>query len=111
MTCNCNKHKHVFENMEVTDTNVILTVSNSSNISSLDDFELVVPCCKSISDLTGEPIAVQINVNGEAVNLRNKYSLPILNNRVPRRAKGSYVVYNGIGYVILWTTPYNKANA
>lgn len=111
MSCNCNKHKHVLESVAVTETNVVLTVSNSTNIGSLDNFELVIPCCKSVSDFTGEPLPVQINVNGEAVNLYNKYSLPILSNRVPRRAKGAYVVSSGVGYVILFTTPYCKANA
>ena len=113
MTCTCNKNKHVLESVAVTDTNVVLTVSNSTNISSLDNFELSIPCCKSISDfVTGTPLPVQINVNGTAVNLYNKYSLPILSNRVPRRSKGAYVVSSGgTGYVILFTTPYCKANA
>lgn len=112
MTCACNKNKHVLERVTVTDTNVVLTVTNSTNISSLDNFELSIPCCKSIRDyVDGAPLPVQINVNGTAVNLYNKYSLPILSNKVPRRSKGAYVVSSGVGYVILFTTPYCKANA
>ena len=111
MTCNCNKNKHVLETVTVTETNVILDVTNSNNISSLDNFELSIPCCKSVSDYSGEPLPVQIVVNGVAVNLYNKYSLPILSNRVPRRSKGAYVVSSGVGYVILFTTPCKKINA
>lgn len=112
MACTCNHNKHVLERVTVTDTNVVLTVTNSTNISSLDNFELSIPCCKGITDyVDGTPLPVQININGTAVNLYNKYSLPVLSNRVPRRSKGAYVVSNGTGYVILFTTPCCKCGA
>ena len=110
--CNCNNKIHCLETVTVTDTNVALTVTNSTNIRSLECFHFNAGC-KCISDfVTGSPLPVQIIVNGTAVSLLNKYSLPILSNRVPRRAKGAYVVPDGgTPYVILFTTPCCKCNA
>lgn len=110
--CNCNNKIHCLETVTVTDTNVVLTVTNSTNISSLECFYFNTGC-KCISDfVTVSPFPVQITVNGTAVALLNKYSLPILSNRVPRRAKGAYVVPDGgTPYVILFTTPCCKCNA
>lgn len=108
----CNNFKHVLERITLTDTNVVLTVSNSTNIGNLEIFELAVPCNKSIKDaVTGSPLPVLINVNGEDVALYNKNSIQIKSNHVPRRSKGSYVVSaTGTPYVILYTTPVCKAN-
>lgn len=66
-----------------------------------------------VSDLvSGAPLPVQINVNGTAVALLNKYSLTVLSNRVPRRSRGAYVVpEGGTPYVILFDTPCCKCNA
>lgn len=111
--CNCNNKIHCLETVTTTDTNVILTVTNSTNISSLDCFNFNAGC-KTISDfVAGTPLPVQITVNGTAVSLLNKYSLPILSNRVPRRSRGAYVVPTGGGtpYVILFDTPCCKCNA
>ena len=112
MSCNCTNKNHCLETITVTDTNVALTVTNSTNISSLDCFNLNAGC-KCISDfVTGTPLPVQIIVNGVAVSLLNKYSLPILSNRVPRRSRGAYVVpTSGSPYVILFDTPCCKCNA
>lgn len=111
--CNCKNNTHCLERVTVTDTNVALTVTNSTNISSLEDFCLRISDCKNVSDVvTGVPLPVQIIVNGTAVSLLNKYSLPVFSNRVPRRAKGAYVVPpSGTPYVILFTTPRCKCNA
>ncbi len=108
---NCNKTCHKVQTVTTTDTNVVLTVTNSTNISSLDCFNFSRDC-KSISDVvTGSPLPVQIIVNGVAVSLLNKYSLPILSNRVPYRSRGAYVVpSSGTPYVILFDTPYCKCN-
>ena len=112
MACNCNNHNHCLETATSNGTNVILTVSNSNNISSLDCFNFSTGC-KCVSDVvTGAPLPVQITVNGTAVSLLNKYSLPILSNRVPRRSRGAYVVpTTGDPYVILFDTPCCKCNA
>lgn len=108
----CNQFKHVLERVVVNETNVSLIVSNSTNIGSLDKFELSVPCNKNIKDtVDGAPLPVFINVNGADVPLYNKNSIQIKSNHVPRRSKGSYVVSaTGTPYVILYTTPVCKAN-
>lgn len=112
MACNCSNKNHCLETITVTDTNVALTVTNSTNVSSLDCFHFNAGC-KCISDfVTGSPLPVQIIVNGTAVSLLNKYSLPILSNRVPRRSRGAYVVpTGGTPYVILFDTPCCRCNA
>lgn len=109
----CNCKKICVETVTTTDTNVVLTVSNSTNISSLDCLNFGVPCNKNVSDVvTGEPLPVQIIINGTAVSLLNKYSLPILSNRVPRRSRGAYVAEGtATPYVILFDTPHCKCNA
>lgn len=47
------------------------------------------------------------NVNGTAVNLLNKYSLPIYTNRLKPRKRyfGAYVAEGATPYVILFNTP------
>lgn len=112
--CNCNtcKFDHYLEGVTATTTNVALTVSNSTNISSLEPFNIITGCRRISEVVTGAPLPVQIVVNGTAVSLLNRYSLPVLSNRVPRRAQGTYVVpASGTPYVILHTTPLNRANA
>ena len=110
--CNCNKSCHKLETATSNGTNVALTVTNSDNISSLDCFNFNAGC-KCVSDVvTGSPLPVQIIVNGVAVSLLNKYSLPILSNRVPQRSRGAYVVPDGgTPYVILFDTPCCKCYA
>ena len=110
--CNICENIHVVEAVTATATEVTLTVTNDTNISSLDTFIFKTGCRRISEVVTGAPIPVQITVNGVAVDLLNKYALPILSNRVPRRAKGTYVVpTTGDPYVILHTTPCNKVNA
>lgn len=110
MTCNCTNN-HYLETVTTSDTAVSLTVTDSTNISSLENFNLIVNKC--IGDyVTGSPLPVQVEVNGTAVSLYNRYSLPVLSNRIPKRAKGAYVVpSSGTPYVILFTTPQCKCNA
>lgn len=110
--CNCNNNVLAVQTVTSNGTNVILTVSNSTNISSLQCIAFTANC-KTISDsVTGAPLPVLININGTDVSLLNKYSLPVLSNRVPRRAIGAYVVpTTGDPYVILFSTPCCKCNA
>lgn len=110
--CSCNKQCHKVQTVTATATNVVLTVTNPTNISSLDVFNFSTGC-KSISDVvTGTPLPVQITVNGTAVALLNKLAQPILSNRVPCRSRGAYVVpTTGDPYVILFDTPGCKCNA
>lgn len=110
--CNTCKINHKIETVTATTTNVVLTVSNSTNISSLEPFNLIAGCQPISTSVTGAPLPVQVTVNGTAVALLNKFSLPVLSNRVPKRAKGTYVVpTTGDPYVILHTTPFNRVNA
>lgn len=107
MTCNCNPNFHKTLTLTQTATNLVATVSNGTNISSLDYFELVV-CQNPNAVITGDPLPYQINVNGTNVSLLNKYALPIYSDRLKPRKRyyGSYVVpATGSPYVILWNTP------
>ena len=92
---------------------LVMTVTNSGNISSLEYFELVMTR-NPYSVITGDPIPFQVTVNGTNVDLYNKYSLPIYTNRLNMRKRyyGSYVApEDGEPYVILWNTPNNPAYA
>ena len=110
--CNFCPNEHIVETVTATATELTLTVTNDTNISNLEDF-IFKTGCKSIGDVvTGAPIPVVITVNGAAVELRNRFSLQIQSNRVPRRALGTYVVPpTGAPFVILHTTPCKKINA
>lgn len=104
---NCCNTFHKSTALTVTGGNLVMTVTNSTNISDLDDFELVM-CQKPSSVVTTAPIPIQITINGTAVALLNKYSLPIYSSRLCTRKRyfGSYVVpTTGDPYVILFNTP------
>ena len=98
---------HRVENITATATNVVLTVSDSTNISSYDKFDFHIPAFKSIrSVLTGEPLPVLINVNGANISVLDKNSEPLLSDKVPRRSQGRYIVpATGAPFVILYNTP------
>lgn len=107
MTCNCNPNFHKTLSLTETGGNLVATLSNSTNISSLDYFELVVCQCPN-NVITGDPVPYKLTVNGAEVDLLNKYSLPVYSDRlkVRKRYYGSYVVpATGTPYVILWNTP------
>lgn len=108
MTCLCsNPNFHLVTALTETSGDVVMTVTNPNNISSLDYFEL----CLKINPntvVTGAPAPYKITINGSAVSLLNKYSLPIKTDRlqVRKRYFGSYVApATGDPYVILWNTP------
>lgn len=115
MTCNCNTkpYFHKITSLTSGDDAVNMTATNSTNISSLDYFELVL-CVNPNTVVSAEPLPFTITVNGTAVPLYNKYSLPIYTNRLKTRKPywGSYVAPStGSPYVILWNTPNNPAFA
>jgi len=103
---NCNPHFHKVTALTVDTDSVNMTVTNNTNVSSLDFFELVL-CVNPNNVVTGEPLPYTLTINGEAVPLYNKYSLPINSNRLCTRKRyyGSYVTVEGGSYVILWNTP------
>ena len=107
MACNCNPNFHKTLSIAQTDGNLVATISNATNISSLDYFELVL-CQNPNTVITGSPLPILLTVNGENTTLLNKYSLPISSDRLKPRKRyyGSYVVpATGSPYVILWNTP------
>lgn len=111
MTCN-NRNILTLQTVTVTDTNMALSVTNSTDRSTLDNFLFKTGCTSVANRITGTPLPVQMIINGTAVSVLNKYSLPVLSNRVPRRSRGAYVVpTSGTPYVILFDTPYCKCNA
>lgn len=99
---------HRVETITATATNVVLTVSDSTNVSAYDDFDFYFPKYRSIRDVvTGDPLPVQINVNGVDVDVLNRFAEPLQSNRVPRRSQGTYIVpATGDPYVILHNTPF-----
>ena len=108
MEYNCSPYFHKVTALTASDTAVEMTITNSTNISSLDYFELVL-CVNPNTVVTGDPLPYTININGTAVPLLNKYSLPINTNRLMPRKKyvGAYVegATEADSYVILWNTP------
>lgn len=109
--CNCQNCSNVHSVTAITDntTSIDLIVSNSTDIGNLQPFILIRNKC---FEVTTAPVPVTINVNGESVELQNKYGIQIQSNHLPRRAVGAYVVpAEGDPYVILFTTPYCRCNA
>ena len=103
----CCHNEHKVTSLTATATTVNMTITNNTNVSDLDCFELVL-CVNPDSVVTGDPLPYTITVNGVAVNLLNKYSLPIYTSRLRTRKlyKGAYVVpETGAPYVILFNTP------
>lgn len=106
MVCNCFNF-HRVTGLAAGEGQVTMTISNGTNISSLDPFELVL-CLNPNTVVTGAPVPYKITVNGSEADLLNKYSLPIYTDRLRMRKRyyGSYVApAEGTPYVILWNTP------
>jgi hypothetical protein len=85
---------HRVINITTDGTNLILTVSNSTNVGNNERFKFYFPrCSQRISNvITGAPLPVLVNVNGANVQLIDSYGRAVLSNRIPRRADGQYVV-------------------
>ena len=106
---NCNNHRVV--TVTYSGTEIELTATNTNDIASLEDFNLI--CCKPVSSLvTGAPVPVSIEVNGIAgVPLRDDLGLPIMSNCVPKGKTCGTYVENTTGqttdiYVMLRTPHY-----
>lgn len=115
--CNTNPYFHKTTALQYVEDEtapyVNMSITNDTNISSLDYFELVLTINPN-TVVTGAPVPFKITVNGTAVNVLNRYSLPINSDRlnVRKRYYGAYVVpAAGDPYVILWNTPTNPAYA
>lgn len=105
---NCNNF-HRVTLVSVTANNVVLTVTDSTNIGNLERFNLI--CRKPVSSLVATaPLPVLVNVNGTDVPVKNAFGLPLMSNVVPfGLTLGRYVVEEGdtaTPYVILKTPCY-----
>ena len=107
-----NRCSHRVENVTATAANVILTVSESTNISPFERFDFYFPQCEGIGNIvTGEPLPVLISVNGANITVLDKNGLPLDSDKVPRRSQGRYIVPDaGTPYVILYNTPYDRCD-
>lgn len=100
---------HRVLNISATTTNLVLNVSNSTNIGNGERFKFYFPRCRTqrISDvITGAPLPVLINVNGANIQLINANKQAVLSNKVPRRSDGRYIVpTTGEPYIQLYNSP------
>lgn len=106
MNCNCDRHFHKSTALTATATTVNITVTNATNISNLDCFELVL-CQNPDTVVTGVPLPFTLTINGATAQLYNKYHLPIYSNRLcsRKRYKGAYVTDGTDAWVELFNTP------
>lgn len=102
---NCSNFHRVTE-VNVTDTQVVLTVTDATNIGNLERFNLI--CRKPISSLvTTAPLPVFVTANGTTVPIKNAFGLPLMSNVVPfGLTMGRYVVETTPGETGDTTTPY-----
>ena len=109
MNCNCfgsQHYQHKVLTLTNNTTSVNMTVSNATNISSLDCFELLL-CTNPNTVVFGAPLPYTITINGSTAQLYNKYHLPIYTNRLNPRKKyyGAYVNNGTDAWVELFNTP------
>lgn len=97
---------HKVTEVTATATNIVLTVTNPTNIGNMEKFDLI--CCKPVSSVvTGAPLPVQATLNGVATNILNAYGQPLLSNLVPYgKTCGTFIVGADESYVILKTPCY-----
>lgn len=100
-------YQHKTTALTASATAVNMTVTNNTNVSELTPFELLLTVNPG-TVVTGAPLPYTITINGTAVNLLNRFGLPIYTSRLRTRKVyvGSYVVpTTGDPYVILLDTP------
>lgn len=115
MTCNCtcNSFQHRVTALTQGSASVEMTVTNNTNVSSLDYFELFLTVNPN-SVVTGAPLPYTITINGTAaIPVLNKYALPIYSNRLKMRKRyyGRFVTSGSNSWVILVNTPCDVAYA
>lgn len=110
MNCNCNCNNgfyNPFAHRLITATagaTLVLTVTDSTNIADEEPFWFYANA--NIGSLIpAAPIPVEIEINGVAVPLWDKYGTQIQSNEIPRRARGYFADNGGTPHVILITTP------
>lgn len=102
---NCSNF-HRVTSVEVTTTQVVLVVTDATNIGNLERFNLI--CRKPVSSLvTTAPLPVYVAVNGTNIPIKNAFGLPLMSNVVPYGlTMGRYVVEATPGETGDTTTPY-----
>lgn len=93
--CKCKRKNHIVYDITSDGTNLILSVTNSTNIGGNERFVFYFPKCRreTISDVvTGAPLPVLVNINSVNVQLIDSNGQAVLSNRVPKRSDGRYIV-------------------
>lgn len=115
MSCsNCKCIHKVTGLVYTADTSLVVQTSNSTNISSLQNYCFVFPCNIDVSaTVTGAPVNVYMNINGTNYPLYNKYHLPVTSDHLFRRKlyRAWFVTGSGTSWVELADLPVCKANA
>lgn len=103
-----NNCSHRVSTVTSTGTNLVLTVSDSTNIGNGQRFDFYFPRFREIGNvITAAPLPTLINVNGANVQLINRFDESVLSNMIPRRSSGVYIVPAiGAPYVKLFNTPF-----
>lgn len=113
MTYYC-KHAHRVFEVTATDTNLVLFVSNSTNIGNGERFTFYFPKCKRGAIgavITGAPLPTLININGVNVQLIDSNNQAVDSNEIPRRSDGVYIVpTTGEPFVKLFYQQCKKCN-
>lgn len=93
MVCNCSKF-HRATNLT---TDGLLTVTNPNNISTFDEFDLIL-CLNPNNVITGVPVPYTVTVNGTAIPVLDIWGYPIRTDRLcPRKLyHGRYIAGTGI---------------
>lgn len=115
MTCTNCRRFHKSTSLEVVDNNLIISVTNSTNISDEDRFCFIL-CQRPSSVVKTAPIPVQITVNSVNIPVYNKFSKALMSDELEcyyRRGliRGYYVVNGSSSYVIFNEIPKCKCLA
>lgn len=118
MNCfnNCCQFFHKSTALTETDGNLVVTVTNPTNIASEDRFCFVL-CQKPSSVVTGDPIPVTMTINGANVPVFNKFSVQMNSRELERYyrcgklMKGYFVTNADQSYVIFNEIPKCKCNS
>jgi hypothetical protein len=102
----CCRNSHRVFDVTATATNLILSVSNSTNIGDNERFKFYFPKSQRGiigANITSAPLPVLISVNGADVQLIDTNGQAVLSNRIPIRSDGRYIVPAiGDPYVLLY---------
>lgn len=104
--CKCRRKNHIVYDITSDGTNLILSVTNSTNIGNNQRFIFYFP--KRLmgvigSIVNGSPQPVLVNVNGVNIQLIDSNKQAVLSNQIPNRSDGRYIVpLTGEPYIQLY---------